>query len=250
MGTQPHRSPAQAPPTVRLPIRAELRGRLVRRYKRFLADIETETGEVITVHCPNPGAMTGTDRPGSAVRCSTSDNPKRKLPHTLEMVRVGRIWVGVHTLRANQLVSRALAQGRLPGVRGYAQVSSEVRAAPGCRLDFGLAGHPRDPRPAWLEVKSVTLAQDDTARFPDSVTARGRRHLETLAALCARGHRAILLFVVQRGDCRRVECAKEIDPAYADALGHALAEGVEIRAVRARIRSREILLEKTLPFVV
>mgnify|MGYP001345277310 CR=1 FL=1 len=139
MGTQPHRSPAQAPPTVRLPIRADLRGRLVRRYKRFLADIETETGEVITVHCPNPGAMTGTDRPGSAVRCSTSDNPKRKLPQTLEMVRVGRIWVGVHTLRANQLVARALAANRLPGVRGYARVVPEVQAGAGSRLDFGLA---------------------------------------------------------------------------------------------------------------
>ena len=250
MGTQPHRSPSQTAPAVRLPIRADLRGRLVRRYKRFLADVETESGEILTVHCPNPGAMTGTDRPGSAVRCSTSDNPKRKLPHTLEMVRVGRIWVGVHTLRANQLVARALATNRLPGVRGYTRVQPEIKAMPGSRLDFGLGGHPSDPRPGWLEVKSVTLARDDTARFPDSVTARGRRHLETLAGLCARGHRAILLFVVQRGDCRRVECAEEIDPAYAQALRDAAAQGVEIRAVRARVRSREILLEKTLPFVV
>lgn len=250
MGTQPHRSAAQTPPAVRLPIRADLRGRLVRRYKRFLADIETESGEILTVHCPNPGAMTGTDRPGSAVRCSTSDNPKRKLRHTLEMVRVGRIWVGVHTLRANQLVARALAMNGLPGVRGYARVQPEVQALAGSRLDFGLGGHPSDPKPAWLEVKSVTLARGDTARFPDSVTARGRRHLEVLATLCARGHRAILLFVVQRGDCRRVECAEEIDPAYAQALRDAVAQGVEIRAVRARVRSREILLEKTLPFVV
>ena len=250
MGTQPHRRPAQGPPAVRLPIRADLGGRLVRRYKRFLADIETESGEVITVHCPNPGAMTGMDRPGSAVRYSTSDNPKRKLAHTLEMVRVGRIWVGIHTLRANQLVARALALDRLPGIRGYRRVDAEVQAGPGSRLDFALADHPRDPRPAWLEVKSATLARGDTARFPDSVTARGRRHLETLADLCARGHRAILLFVVQRGDCLRVECAHEIDPAYAEALGHARAAGVEILAVGARIRSREIVLEKALPFVV
>jgi sugar fermentation stimulation protein A len=250
MGTQPHRSAAQKTRALRLPVPARLRGRLIRRYKRFLADIETEAGEVITVHCPNPGAMTGTDRPGAAVRCSTSDNPKRRLAHTLEMVRVGRIWVGVHTLRANQLIARALAADALPGVKGYSSIRAEVGAPGGSRLDFALAGHPRDPRPAWLEVKSVTLARGDTARFPDSVTARGRRHLETLARLHADGQRAILLFVVQRGDCRRVECAEEIDPAYAEALREAAAQGVEIRAVGARVRSHEIRLEKTLPVVL
>ncbi len=250
MGTQPYRSAAQASHALRLPVPAELRGRLVRRYKRFLADIETEDGKVITVHCPNPGAMTGTDRPGAAVRCSTSDNPKRRLPHTWEMVRVGRIWVGINTLRANQLVARALAADALPGVRGYASVRSEIAAPGGSRLDFGLSGHRRDPRPAWLEVKSVTMARGDTARFPDSVTTRGRRHLETLSALHAQGQRAILLFVVQRGDCQRVECAEEIDPAYGEALRAAADQGVEIRAVRARVLAREIRLEKALPVVV
>jgi sugar fermentation stimulation protein A len=250
MGAQPYRRSAQSAAILRLPIEAQLRGRLIRRYKRFLADIETESGQVLTVHCPNPGAMTGTDRPGSAVRCSTSDNPKRKLPQTLEMVRVGRIWVGVHTLRANQLVARALAAGVLPGLGGYASFRPEVAAPGGSRLDFGLSDHATDPRPAWLEVKSVTLARGDTARFPDSVTTRGRRHLETLTALRAQGQRAILLFVVQRGDCQRVECAQEIDPAYGEALRVAAERGVEIRAVRARVRSREILLEKTLPVVV
>ena len=163
MGAKPYQRTAQAPPILSLPVPALIRGRLVRRYKRFLADIETESGEMLTVHCPNPGAMTGTDRPGAQVRCSTSDNPKRKLPHTLEMVRVGRIWVGVHTLRANQLVARALAADRLPGVQGYPSIRPEVPVPGGSRLDFGLTEHPEDPRPAWLEVKSVTLAQGDTA---------------------------------------------------------------------------------------
>ena len=250
MGTQSYRSAAQPIAEIALPVAATLRGRLVRRYKRFLADIETESGEVLTVHCPNPGAMTGTDRPGSAVRCSTSDNPKRKLAHTLEMVRVGRIWVGVHTLRANQLVARALAADALPGFGGYPSIRAEIPAPGGSRLDFGLTDHPHDPRPAWLEVKSVTLARGETARFPDSVTARGRRHLETLAGLCNRGQRAALLFVVQRGDCERVECAEEIDPAYGEALRAAADQGVEIRAVRARVRGHEIRLEKSLPVLV
>ena len=250
MGAKPYQHTAQAPPILRLPVPALIRGRLVRRYKRFLADIETESGEMLTVHCPNPGAMTGTDRPGAQVRCSTSDNPKRKLPHTLEMVRVGRIWVGVHTLRANQLVAQALAADRLSGVQGYRSIRPEVSVPGGSRLDFGLTEHPEDPRPAWLEVKSVTLARGDTARFPDSVTTRGRRHMETLEALRAQGHRAILLFVVQRGDCERVECAEEIDPAYAEALRSAANRGVEIRAVRARVKAHEILLEKSLPVVV
>ena len=250
MGEQPHRRSAQNTTILRLPINASIRGRLIRRYKRFLADIETESGQVLTVHCPNPGAMTGTDQPGAAVRCSTSDNPKRKLPQTLEMVRVGRVWVGVHTLRANQLVARALAAGVLAGLEGYASVHPEIPAPGGSRLDFGLSDHATDPRDAWLEVKSVTLARGDTARFPDSVTARGRRHLETLTSLREQGQRAILLFVVQRGDCERVECAEEIDPAYGKALRVAAERGVEIRAVRARVRSREILLEKSLPVVV
>jgi sugar fermentation stimulation protein A len=166
------------------------------------------------------------------------------------MVRVGRIWVGVHTLRANQLVAQALAADRLSGVQGYRSIRPEVSVPGGSRLDFGLTEHPEDPRPAWLEVKSVTLARGDTARFPDSVTTRGRRHMETLEALRAQGHRAILLFVVQRGDCERVECAEEIDPAYAEALRSAANRGVEIRAVRARVKAHEILLEKPLPVLV
>jgi sugar fermentation stimulation protein A len=250
VGAQPHRSETQLIASLKLSIDAPIEGRLIRRYKRFLADIELPSGEVITVHCPNPGAMTGTDRPGSAVRCSTSNNPKRKLAHTLEMVRVGRIWVGVHTLRANQLVARALAAGALPPFAGYTSIRPEIPAPGGSRLDFGLSGHPDDPRQAWLEVKSVTLARGRVARFPDSVTTRGQRHLETLARLRERGDRAALLFVVQRGDCSEVECAAEIDPAYAEALARAARDGVEILAVRARVLSQEIRLEKFLPVLV
>ena len=250
MAAQPHQREARTLDQVRLAIDAGIKGRLIRRYKRFLADVETESGRVITVHCPNPGSMLGTDRPGSAVRCSTSDNPKRKLRHTLEMIRVGRIWVGLHTLRANQIAGRALQMGAIPGLANYTTLKREVAAGGGSRLDFALEGHPRDPRRAWVEVKSVTLAEGKTARFPDAVSERGRRHLETLARLRRTGDRAILLYVVQRGDCTSVEPAREIDPAYATALTAAAQAGVEIQAVRARVGSREIRLEKSLSVVL
>ena len=228
-----------------LPVAAHLRGRLVRRYKRFLADVEISDGRLLTVHCPNPGAMRGCDAPGSPVRCSTSDAPRRRLRHTLEMIRVGRTWVGLHTGRANAMAARALEGGLVAGLAGYPRVRREVAAGGGCRLDFRLEGGRR--RPLWLEVKSVTLAEGRVARFPDAVTARGRRHMEALARLRAGGERAAVLFVVQRGDCERVEPADDIDPAYGEALRRAVDRGVEVFALRARVTPRGLLAERLLP---
>jgi len=240
---------------VTLALEAGLEGRLVRRYQRFFADVafatEAQGGErVVTVHCPNPGRMLGCATPGARVRCSTSVSPTRRLAHTLEMIRVGRTWVGLHTTHANALVARALDAGALPFVAGYAVRRREVAAGDGARLDFRLEGHPDDPRPAWVEVKSVTLAEGTLARFPDSVTERGRRHLETLTKLHARGERALLLFVVQRADCDRVAPADDLDPAYGRALRSAAAEGVEVRAVSARVSPRGIALGRELPVIL
>jgi sugar fermentation stimulation protein A len=232
---------------VRLPLRADLRGRLIRRYKRFLADVELPGGEVVTVHCPNPGRMQGTDKAGSSVRCSTSDKPSRKLRHTLEMIRVGRIWVGVHTLRANQLASRALCAGAIPGLRDYAGVQAEVAVGGGSRLDFRLTGHPADPRPAYVEVKSVTLAAGRRGRFPDAVTTRGRKHMEKLIELRSQGARAAVLFAVQRADCDLVEPADDIDPEYGRALRAAADAGVDVLGGGARVTSRAIQHERMLP---
>ncbi len=234
------------PPRVALD--AGLRGRFIKRYKRFFADIETPEGEVLTVHCPNPGSMKGFHRPGAAVRCSTSDNPKRKLRHTLEMMRIGRVWVGLNTVRANAVVQRALEAG-LPGaLSGYDEIQKEVRV-PGAgersRLDFRLRAEGRAD--LWLEVKSVTMEEKGLALFPDSVTERGRRHLETLARLRAAGKRAALLFLVQRADCSAVAPADEIDPAYGEALRRAASEGVELLALSARVTSRFISVEHELP---
>lgn len=225
---------------------AEIAGRLVRRYKRFLADVETEAGESLTVHCPNPGSMLGLDAPGSPVRLSRSDDPRRKLAHTLEMIRVGRTWVGLHTGRANALVERALAASALPALAGYRERRREVAVAGGSRLDFRLDGGP-DGRPCYVEVKSVTLACARAARFPDSVTLRGRRHLEALARLRRRGARAVLLFLVQRGDCDWIEPADDIDPDYGKALRRAARAGVELVGVRARVGPRAIRIERRLP---
>lgn len=230
-----------------VPIGAEIRGRLLLRYKRFFADVETDDGEKLTVHCPNPGSMLGCAIPGSAVRCSTSDNPKRKLRHTLEMIRVGRVWVGLNTLRANRLTRLALERGALPAFAGYQSVRPEVAVGSGSRLDFRLDDHPSDARPAYVEVKSVTLAEGRRARFPDSVTTRGRRHMETLMRLHQQGNRAALLFVVQRADCDGVEPADDIDPEYGKALREAVHNGVEVHAVRARVTARSLTLEGLLP---
>lgn len=241
---------------VRVPIGASMTGRLVRRYKRFLADVERPDGDVVTVHCPNPGSMLGLQDPGSSVRCTTSDNPKRKLPHTLEMIRVGRVWVGLHTLRANQLAARALASGAIPGLEGYPDVKAEVSVGGGSRLDFALSGRVDDPRTAYVEVKSVTLAErpapGDSASglFPDAVTERGRRHMQTLARLHHQGARAVVLFVVQRADCHEVRPADDIDPEYGKALRRAVRSGVEVLALRARVTARSIAMETMLPVVL
>jgi len=247
VAAQSRGSPARGFRPVALPRTTDLEGRLIERYKRFLADVETPDGRRLTVHCPNPGSMLGTRRPGSRVRCSTSDDPRRKLRHTLEMIRVGRIWVGLHTLRANQLAERVLAEGAVPALRGYTGLRREVAVHTGSRLDFALDRHPDDPRPCFVEVKSVTLAEGRRARFPDAVTERGRRHMETLAKLRASGARTALLFVVQRGDCTAVEPADDIDPAYGDALRAAVREGVEVHAVRARVTAQRIRAEALLP---
>ena len=230
-----------------LRLEALVRGRLVRRYKRFFADVITDDGRTLTVHCPNPGSMLGCATPGAAVRCSTSDNPKRKLRHTLEMIRVGRAWVGLHTGRANAIVARALEAGVVPELSAYREIRREVRIGERTRLDFALGRRPGDRRLAYVEVKSVTLADGRLALFPDSVTERGRRHVETLARLRRRGSRAVLLFLVQRADCDRVTPADAIDPAYGEALRAAARAGVEIIALGARVTARAITVERRLP---
>ena len=222
----------------------------MRRYQRFFAAVETPGG-VVTAHCPNPGSMLGLLEAGARVRCSSSADPKRRLAHTLEMIEIAHSWVGLHTGRANALARAALEAGLLPELRGYRELRAEVLLEPGARLDFALTGHERGEPDAWVEVKSVTLSRRaGLAEFPDSVTARGRKHAELLARLAKRGARAVLLFLVQRGDCEAVTPADDLDAAYGRALRDAAAQGVLVRALGARVSAHEIAITRELPVLL
>jgi sugar fermentation stimulation protein A len=244
---------------VSIPLDAPLEAKLLRRYKRFLADVELADGSTVTIHCPNPGSMLGTQRTGSAVRCSTHDNPKRKHRHSLEMIRVGRSWVGLHAARANDVAGKLLQTGSYSPFARYARVDREVAVAQGSRFDFRLSdssdtsdasGTSDGIEPCWVEVKSVTLCEARAARFPDAVTDRGRRHLEHLVARRRAGERAALLYIVQRSDADSVAPADDIDPAYGETLRWAAAAGVELHALGARVLADRIRLDRILPVLL
>lgn len=200
--------------------------RLVRRYKRFLADAELESGEIVTVHCANPGSMAGLTAPGSQIWLSRSANAKRKLPLSLEMIELPTGLVGINTGHPNRIVAAALAGRAIPELAAYAAIRPEVRYGERSRVDFLLTG-PGLPD-CYLEVKNVHFSRAaGLAEFPDSVTARGARHLAELAAMAAAGHRAVSLYLVQRADCTHFTLAADFDPAYARAFAEAAAAGVE-----------------------
>jgi sugar fermentation stimulation protein A len=223
---------------------------LIRRYKRFLADVELADGSVITAHVANPGAMTGLQAPGAKVWLSLSPSKTRKLPYSWELVEAdfgnGPELVGVNTIHPNAIVAEALANGAIPELAGYASIRREVKYGAASRVDF-LLEHPDRP-PCYVEVKNVHLMrQPGLAEFPDSVTARGARHLEELAAMVTLGARAVLLFVVQIGSSQRVAVARDIDPAYGRAFDKARAAGVETLAYGCRIGPDEIVLAGKVP---
>lgn len=203
------------------------RARLVRRYKRFFADVVLDNGREITAHCPNPGAMLGLSAPGLACWLSRSDDPKRKLAHTLELVEADGALTVVNTLHPNRLVAEALAADAIPELSGYAICRREVRYGAASRVDFLLEGPGRPA--AWVEVKGVTLHRGGgLAEWPDCVSARGARHMAELAERVRLGERALVLFVVQRADCDRFALARDLDPAFGRALDRVQAEGVEV----------------------
>ena len=223
---------------------------LIRRYKRFLADVTLPGGEEITAHVANPGAMTGLDTPGSRVWLSKSDNPKRKLPYSWELVEVdfgsGAELVGVNTGHPNLLVAEALSASAIPALRDYTSVRREVKYGRNSRIDFLLEGGGKSP--CYVEIKNVHLMRESgLAEFPDCVTQRGAKHLDELATMVASGARAVTLFVIQIGSAERFALARDIDPAYGRAFDRARAAGVEIIAWKCAISRESIKVAAAVP---
>lgn len=226
-----------------------LRATLIRRYKRFLADAEMPDGEALTVHCANPGAMLGLNMPGLEIWLSDSDNPKRKLRYSWELARIGAGLVGINTAHPNRIAGEAILAGRIPELAGYAGLRREVRYGANSRIDLLLQHEGRAQ--CYVEVKNVHLTRHGgLAEFPDSVTARGAKHLDEMAKMVAEGHRAVMLFIVQREDCSRLSIAGDIDPAYARALDNARRQGVEAICYDCRLSTEEIILNRSLPIML
>lgn len=217
-------------------------GILLRRYKRFFADIELESGEVITAHCPNTGPMTGLAIPGNLVQVSTSDNPKRKLAYTWEMIQIkdtSTAWVGVNTGMPNRVVKLALEKRLFPSLGSYSQIKFEVPYGEEkkSRVDFVLTS---DTEPSiYLEVKSTTLSQGNLALFPDTVTTRGQKHLKELVALLPH-QRSVMFYFINRGDCTKFGSGDNFDPVYGKLLRDAVNQGLEVLPCRFEITPQGI----------
>ena len=231
-----------------------IEGRLVQRYKRFLADIELKDGTVTTVHCPNPGAMMGLKEPGLPVWIADSGNPKRKLRHTLELIKADGGLVGINTNRPNKIAEKAILNGLIDALKipdGHS-LKREVKYGQNSRIDLMIAHDNDDAAPkTFIEIKNVHLRRLDVgdgriAEFPDSVTSRGAKHLRELSDQVALGHRAVMLYVIQRMDCERFGLASDIDPAYAKAFLAAQEAGVEMLAYDCHIDLTGITLANQL----
>jgi len=225
---------------------------LVRRYKRFLADVTLSNGETITAHVANPGAMTGLAAPGSRVWLSKSDNPSRKLAHSWELVEVdlgaGHELVGVNTAHPNPLVGAALAAGTIPELSGYASIRREVKYGRNSRVDFLLEDPARPP--CYVEIKNVHLMRTPAlAEFPDARTERGAKHLDELGDAVAGGARAVMLYLIQIGSAQRFALARDIDPKYGAAYDRARRRGVEAIALRCTIGHDGIEIADPVPIV-
>ncbi len=217
-----------------------IKGTLIKRYKRFLADVALEDGSEVTAHCANSGTMLTVNEPGSEVWLSPARNPDRKLKYTWELIRVGEALVGINTQHPNRIVQEAIEGGQAGELQGYGSLRREVKYGKNSRIDILLED---DARPAcFVEVKNVTMKRGDVAEFPDAVTARGTKHLYELADQVAEGHRAVMFYLVQRPDCSAFGLAGDIDPAYADALVKARGAGVEVVAYGCHVGTAGVRL--------
>jgi len=227
-----------------------VRGTLIKRYKRFLTDVELENGEIVVAHCANPGSMLSVNEPGSEIWISPARNPERKLRWSWELASAGGTLVGINTSIPNGLVEEAILDGTIKELQGYETLRREVKYGKNSRIDILL----EDPKrgKCWVEIKNVHLKRDDgphpgAAEFPDSVTARGARHLDEMANQVRAGDRAVMVYLVQRMDCDRFCVAGDIDQSYRDALSRAMAAGVEALCVDTEITTETIVVRQNLP---
>ncbi len=221
-------------------------GTLVRRYKRFLADVKLSSGETVTAHCPNSGAMLECSEPGRPVYLSYHDNPKRKLKYTWEIIEMPTSLVGVNTLVPNRLVKKTIEDGQIKELSGYNKVVAEVKAGAHSRLDLLLKdGKKQD---CYVEIKNCTLVNDKVARFPDAVTSRGFKHLVELQRLVTEGYRCVMFYLIQRMDAALFQPADHIDPKYGEQLRTAIAHGVKILVFDVIIDMQSIRINNKLPY--
>ncbi|WP_102784746.1 DNA/RNA nuclease SfsA [Thalassospira sp. GB04J01] len=228
-----------------------IHGTLIKRYKRFLADVELDSGEVITAHCANPGGMIGLKEPGIDVWLSQSDNPKRKLKYSWELCQIGDAWIGINTSHPNAIVEEAILNGLVPELSGYETLKREVKYGKNSRIDILLSDPDRGL--CYVEVKNVHLKRDEDvpglAEFPDAVTARGAKHLDEMTDMVAEGHRAVMFYLIQRTDCDRFTLSTDIDPHYGDRFKAARENGVEAIAYDCAISTNDVSVYKPLPIV-
>jgi sugar fermentation stimulation protein A len=213
---------------------------LVQRYKRFLFDAVLPDGTVITGSCPNTGSMRGLTTPGSKIWVSLHDSPTRKYRHMFEMVEVEGEVIGINTGLPNRLAEEAIRAGLIPSLGPYQTIRREQRYGRNSRIDFLLSD--KSLPDAYVEVKNVHFSRvSEVAEFPDTVTKRGAKHLEELGDMAAAGHRAVMIYLIQRHDCRRFAICADLDPVYAQAFARAKARGVEAYALRCRVSPKEIV---------
>jgi sugar fermentation stimulation protein A len=225
-----------------------LRGRFLFREKRFLAHMVLEDGTRTIAHCPNTGSMRSCLEEGAPTILWDSRNPDRRLPLTWKAVRIGNTWIGIDTGVPNRLAAETARSGYIPALAGYPTVKTEQRISAASRIDLLLECP--DKGRFYIEVKNVTLVEDGLARFPDAVTERGRKHLEELAEQVGRGHRAAMLYIVQRGDATRFEPADDIDPSYGRALREAVRRGVEAYVLSTRVSPEGVEAGELLPLTL
>lgn len=224
------------------------KGRLIKRYKRFLADIELENGETITAHCANPGSMMGVAPSGAPVWVSLSASKTRKLPYSFELVDIDGTLIAINTNNPNRLAMEAIEDGMIPELQGYSDLKREVKYGVNSRIDILLSDERRGH--CYVEVKNVHLSRTPgLAEFPDSVTSRGAKHLQELSDMVEDGHRAVMLYIVQRGDCQRFTIAGDLDPAYAAAFENARAAGVDVLCYDCEITPHEVVIRKALEII-